>query len=53
MLTGLVITLASLASGLAQNETLLIGGRIGQGVGAVLLSRPPVGHHRYLPRRGT
>src|SRR5215207_10468398 len=30
MLTGLVIfTLASLASGLAQNETLLIGGRIG------------------------
>jgi EmrB/QacA subfamily drug resistance transporter len=39
MLTGLVIfTLASLASGLAQNETLLIGGRIGQGVGAALLS---------------
>jgi MFS family permease len=39
MLTGLVIfTLASLASGLAQNETLLISGRIGQGVGAALLS---------------
>jgi EmrB/QacA subfamily drug resistance transporter len=39
MLTGLVtFTLASLASGLAQNETLLIGGRIGQGVGAALLS---------------
>jgi MFS family permease len=39
MLTGLVIfTLASLASGLAQNETLLIGGRVGQGVGAALLS---------------
>jgi EmrB/QacA subfamily drug resistance transporter len=39
MLTGLVIfTLASLASGLAQNETLLIGGRIGQGIGAALLS---------------
>jgi EmrB/QacA subfamily drug resistance transporter len=39
MLTGLVIfTLASLASGLAQNETLLLGGRIAQGVGAALLS---------------
>jgi EmrB/QacA subfamily drug resistance transporter len=39
MLTGLVIFIfASLASGLAQNETLLIGGRIGQGVGAALLS---------------
>lgn len=39
MLIGLVIfTLASLASGLAQNETMLIGGRIGQGVGAALLS---------------
>ena len=39
ILTGLVIfTLASLASGLAQNEILLIGGRIGQGVGAALLS---------------
>jgi EmrB/QacA subfamily drug resistance transporter len=39
MLTGLVIfTLASLASGLAQNETLLIGGRVAQGVGAALLS---------------
>jgi EmrB/QacA subfamily drug resistance transporter len=39
MLTGLVIfTLASLASGLAQNETLLIGGRVGQGAGAALLS---------------
>jgi EmrB/QacA subfamily drug resistance transporter len=39
MLTGLVIfTLASLASGLAQNEILLLGGRVGQGVGAALLS---------------
>jgi EmrB/QacA subfamily drug resistance transporter len=39
MLTGLVIfTVASLASGLAQNQTLLIGGRIGQGAGAALLS---------------
>jgi EmrB/QacA subfamily drug resistance transporter len=39
MLTGVVIfTLASLASGLAQNETLLLGGRVGQGVGAALLS---------------
>jgi MFS family permease len=39
MLTGVVIfTLASLASGLAQNEALLLGGRVGQGVGAALLS---------------
>ncbi len=39
MLTGLVVfTLASLASGLAQNETLLLGGRVAQGVGAALLS---------------
>src|SRR5215218_528785 len=39
ILTGLVIfTLASLASGLAQNETLLLGGRVGQGAGAALLS---------------
>src|SRR5215218_6576265 len=39
MLTGVVIfTLASLVSGLAQHETLLIGGRIAQGVGAALLS---------------
>src|SRR5215203_84198 len=39
MLTGLVIfTLASLVTGLAQNETLLIGGRVGQGAGAALLS---------------
>jgi EmrB/QacA subfamily drug resistance transporter len=39
MLTGLVIfTFASLACGLAQNEILLIGGRVGQGVGAALLS---------------
>src|SRR5215218_53159 len=39
MLTGLVIfTLASLASGLAQNDTLLLGGRVAQGVGAALLS---------------
>src|SRR5215211_3279167 len=39
ILTGLVIfTLASLATGLAQNETLLLGGRVGQGAGAALLS---------------
>jgi EmrB/QacA subfamily drug resistance transporter len=39
MLTGVVVfTLASLASGLAQDEILLIGGRVGQGVGAALLS---------------
>jgi EmrB/QacA subfamily drug resistance transporter len=39
MLTGVVIfTLASLASGLAQNDILLLGGRVGQGVGAALLS---------------
>jgi MFS family permease len=39
MLTGVVIfTLASLATGLAQNEILLIAGRVGQGVGAALLS---------------
>ncbi|HET7518120.1 MAG TPA: MFS transporter [Actinomycetes bacterium] len=39
ILTGLVIfTLASLASGLAQNQTVLLGGRVGQGVGAALLS---------------
>jgi EmrB/QacA subfamily drug resistance transporter len=39
MLTGVVVfTLASLASGLAQNEILLLGGRVGQGVGAALLS---------------
>jgi EmrB/QacA subfamily drug resistance transporter len=39
ILTGLVIfTLASLATGLAQNEILLLGGRVGQGVGAALLS---------------
>ena len=39
MLTGVVIfTVASLVSGLAQNEILLIGGRVGQGVGAALLS---------------
>ena len=39
MLTGLVIfTLASLACGLAQNELLLLGGRVAQGVGAALLS---------------
>lgn len=39
MLTGLaVFTLASLAGGLAQTESLLIGGRIGQGIGAALLS---------------
>ncbi|WP_106401166.1 MFS transporter [Actinocorallia populi] len=39
LLTGLaVFTLASLAAGLAQNETLLIAGRAVQGVGAALLS---------------
>jgi len=39
ILTGLVtFTLASLACGLAQNETVLMAGRIGQGVGAALLS---------------
>lgn len=39
ILTGLAtFTLASLACGLAQNEVVLIGGRIGQGVGAALLS---------------
>src|SRR5215204_2327598 len=39
ILTGLLIfTLASLACGLAQNETLLISGRVGQGAGAALLS---------------
>jgi EmrB/QacA subfamily drug resistance transporter len=39
ILTGLVIfTLASLATGLAQNQTVLLGGRIGQGAGAALLS---------------
>jgi MFS family permease len=39
ILTGLVVfILASLASGLAQDENLLIGGRVGQGVGAALLS---------------
>ncbi|GGQ20901.1 EmrB/QacA subfamily drug resistance transporter [Actinomadura coerulea] len=39
MLVGLsVFTTASLATGLAQNEALLLGGRIAQGVGAALLS---------------
>ena len=39
MLTGLTIfTLASLATGLAQDEILLIGGRVAQGTGAALLS---------------
>jgi EmrB/QacA subfamily drug resistance transporter len=39
ILTGLVIfTLASLVSGLAQTQTVLLGGRVGQGVGAALLS---------------
>jgi len=39
ILTGLLIfTLASLACGLAQNETLLISGRVGQGAGAAMLS---------------
>src|SRR5829696_8251143 len=39
ILTGLLIfTLASLTCGLAQNETVLISGRVGQGAGAALLS---------------
>ncbi|MGY3681194.1 DHA2 family efflux MFS transporter permease subunit [Streptomyces sp. TE33382] len=39
LLAGLaVFTAASLAAGLAQNATVLIGGRIAQGVGAALLS---------------
>src|SRR3712207_2557843 len=39
ILTGLLLfTLASLASGLAQNETVLLSGRVGQGAGAALLS---------------
>ncbi|WP_433510949.1 MFS transporter [Nonomuraea sp. CA-143628] len=39
MLTGLVVfILASLASGLAQDENLLIGGRLCQGIGAAMLS---------------
>jgi MFS family permease len=39
MLTGLaILTVASLVSGLAQNGPLLLGGRIGQGVGAALLT---------------
>ncbi|MGW4796805.1 MFS transporter [Nonomuraea sp. NPDC004297] len=39
ILTGLVVfILASLASGLAQDENLLIGGRLCQGIGAALLS---------------
>src|SRR5919197_3534568 len=39
ILTGLgIFTLASMVTGLAQNETVLLGGRVGQGVGAALLS---------------
>ncbi|MEV0404398.1 MFS transporter [Actinoallomurus sp. NPDC050550] len=39
MLAGLVVfTVASLATGLAQSEASLLGGRIAQGVGAALLS---------------
>jgi EmrB/QacA subfamily drug resistance transporter len=39
LLTGLAIfTLASLASGLAQNAAVLITGRAGQGIGAALMS---------------
>jgi EmrB/QacA subfamily drug resistance transporter len=39
ILIGLVIfTLASLVTGLAQTQTVLLGGRIAQGVGAALLS---------------
>jgi MFS family permease len=41
ILTGLVIfTLASLATGLAQTQTVLLGGRIAQGVGARYCPRP-------------
>ena len=55
ILTGLVIfTLASLVTGLAQNELLLLGGRVGQGLGAALLIPGRAGdHHQQLPRRGT
>jgi EmrB/QacA subfamily drug resistance transporter len=39
ILTGLgIFTLASLVTGLAQSETVLLGGRVGQGAGAALLS---------------
>ncbi|MEV4258932.1 MFS transporter [Spirillospora sp. NPDC049652] len=39
LLTGLALfTLASLATGLAQNAALLLGGRVAQGIGAALLS---------------
>ncbi|MGN9809495.1 MFS transporter [Micromonospora sp. BQ11] len=39
IMTGLLIfTLASLTSGAAQNEAMLLAGRIGQGAGAALLS---------------
>ena len=39
ILTGLAIfTLASLVTGLAQTQTLLLGGRVAQGAGAALLS---------------
>jgi EmrB/QacA subfamily drug resistance transporter len=39
ILTGLVIfTLASLVTGLAQTQTVLLGGRVAQGAGAALLS---------------
>jgi EmrB/QacA subfamily drug resistance transporter len=39
ILTGLgIFTLASMVTGLAQTQTVLLGGRVGQGVGAALLS---------------
>jgi EmrB/QacA subfamily drug resistance transporter len=39
ILTGLgIFTLASLVTGLAQTQTVLLGGRVAQGVGAALLS---------------
>src|SRR5215216_3861036 len=39
ILTGLgIFILASLVTGLAQTQTVLLGGRVGQGVGAALLS---------------
>jgi MFS family permease len=54
ILTGLVtFTLASLVTGLAQTQTLLLGRRIAQGVGAALLSPGAGDHHQQLPRAGT
>ena len=54
ILTGLVIfTLASLVTGLAQNELLLLGGRVGPGPrGRVAVPGRAGDHHQQL-RRGT